>query len=129
MARTARTAAFAALARALRGSMRSGEPGLLDRFRAVPRLVRATLRGDYTGTTRQQLALIGLGLVYVLSPIDLVPELFLPVIGLADDAFVITWIAGRLLEETGTFLSWEQSRGPGDGQSAQGVVRGEVIAD
>ena len=57
--------------------------------------------------------------MYVVSPVDLVPELLLPFLGLADDALVISWIAASVINETETFLDWERDR--------QRTVRGDVI--
>jgi uncharacterized membrane protein YkvA (DUF1232 family) len=107
MART-RTAAFVALARALRGASRPGAAGLGESLRAVPRWVTATLTGRYHGTTRGQLGLLALAALYVVSPVDLLPEM-IPLIGLADDAVVVTWLAGRLVVEAGSFLEWERT--------------------
>lgn len=125
MGRTSRTAAFVALFRALRSSSHPGEPGIGERLRAVPRLVSATLTGRYPGTTRGQLGLLALAVLYVVSPIDLVPEAFIPFFGFADDAFVITWLAGRLLGETESFLRWE--RAEPRGRTEDDVVQGDVI--
>ena len=47
---------------------------------------------------------------YVISPLDVVPEAFLWVFGLADDAVMITWLAGTVLAETERFLEWEKQR-------------------
>ena len=47
---------------------------------------------------------------YVISPIDLIPEAFLLVLGLADDAVMIAWLAGTVLSETERFLEWEKQR-------------------
>jgi uncharacterized membrane protein YkvA (DUF1232 family) len=124
MGRVGRTTAFVALVRALRGAGRRGTPGLGERLRAVPRLVSATLAGRYRGTTRGQLGLIGLAVLYTLSPFDLVPEAFIPLLGLADDALVVTWIAGRVLSETEAFLSWERAEPRRD---ADDVVQGHVV--
>jgi uncharacterized membrane protein YkvA (DUF1232 family) len=46
----------------------------------------------------------------VISPIDLIPEAFLLVVGLVDDAVMITWLAGAVLAETERFLEWEKQR-------------------
>lgn len=124
MARMRKTTAFVALARALRGAGREGSPGLRERLTALPRLVVATLSGRYHGTTRGQLGLIGLGVLYAVSPVDLVPEAFIPLLGLADDAFVVTWIAGRLLAETEAFLQWERAEPAG---RRPDVVAGQVV--
>jgi uncharacterized membrane protein YkvA (DUF1232 family) len=47
---------------------------------------------------------------YVISPIDLAPEAFLFVFGLADDAVMIAWLAGTVLSETERYLEWEKQR-------------------
>ncbi len=136
MSRT-RAAAFVALARALREAHRSGAAGLGQRLRAVPRWVAATLSGSYPGTTRGQLGLLALAALYVVSPVDLLPELVLPVVGLADDAVVVTWLAGRLVQEAGAFIAWERAGGrraasrhgePDDARPAsQDTVTGRVV--
>ncbi|GAB3799003.1 YkvA family protein [Micromonospora zhanjiangensis] len=108
MARTLkRTAAFTALARALTSGARGG-PSLSTRLAALPRMIRATSRGEYDGGMR--LALMAAATAYVVSPIDFVPEMFLAIFGLADDALMITWLAGAVLAETGRFLEWEAAR-------------------
>lgn len=100
---------FRTLAAAVRTATRPGSPGLGERVAALPRLVRATLRGDYTGTTKGRLFMIVAALAYVVSPFDPVPELFLSVFGLADDAMVVSWIAASVVNETESFLAWERS--------------------
>lgn len=124
MGRLRKTTAFVALARALRGAGRDGSPGIGERLGALPRLVGATLSGRYRGTTRGQLGLIALGVLYVVSPVDVVPEAIIPLIGLADDAFVVTWLAGRVLAETEAFLSWEKAEPSG---RRPDVVPGQVV--
>ncbi|SCL19011.1 YkvA family protein [Micromonospora inyonensis] len=108
MARTLkRSAAFAALARALMAGARGG-PSLGARVAALPRMIKATARGEYDGGLR--LALMTAAAAYVVSPVDLVPELFLTVLGLVDDAVMVTWLAGSVLAETERFLEWEARR-------------------
>lgn len=110
MARTMqRTAAFTALARALTAGARGG-PSLGKRLAAVPRMLKATVRREYDGGLR--VALMVAAAAYVVSPIDAVPEAFLFVIGLADDAVMVTWLAGAVLSETERFMQWELERKP-----------------
>jgi uncharacterized membrane protein YkvA (DUF1232 family) len=94
-----------------------GTPGLGKRLAAMPRMIAATVRGEYDGKGR--LAMMALAGAYIVSPIDLVPELVLFILGLVDDAAVAVYFAGALLDETERFLEWERRR-------AQ-VVAGEVI--
>ena len=125
-----RRGALRTLASALRATMRPGSPGIGDRLASVPRLVRATFRGEYAGATRGRLLMILAAIAYVVSPIDLVPEAFLGIFGLADDALVVSWIAAALITETETYLAWERSapeaasRGPREGPT---TVRSHVV--
>lgn len=102
-------AAFRALWRAVRQSRRHGGPGLGERLSAVPRLAGNAARGRYPGLSRLRLAGVALALLYLLSPVDVLPELFLPLLGLGDDTIVALWLAGTFFDETERFLRWEQT--------------------
>ena len=99
-----RRMAFTALLRVFK----PGTPGLGRRLVAIPRMIMATMRGRYDGGAR--LAMMTVAGIYIVSPIDLVPELFLAVLGLIDDAAVAIWFAGALMDETERFLEWERRR-------------------
>ena len=108
MARTLRrTAAFTALAKALMAGARGG-PSIGKRLAALPRMLKATAKGEYDGGMR--VALMTAATLYVVSPIDVMSEAVLFVFGLADDAVMITWLAGAVLAETERFLEWEKAR-------------------
>jgi uncharacterized membrane protein YkvA (DUF1232 family) len=111
-----RTAAFKALFQALTAGSRGGAP-LGRRLAALPRMIRATTRGEYDGGLR--LAMMTAATVYVLSPVDFASELVLLVFGLADDALMVTWLAGAVLAETERFLAWEARR--------ESVIPGHVV--
>ncbi|GIJ77985.1 Protein of unknown function [Micromonospora phaseoli] len=111
-----RGAAFVALGRALTAGARGG-PSLGARIGALPRMIAATARGEYDGGLR--LAMMTAATAYIVSPIDAVPELFLTVFGLLDDAVMVTWLAGAVLAETERFLEWETRR--------SSVVPGQVV--
>ncbi|MFI0420345.1 YkvA family protein [Spongiactinospora sp. 9N601] len=97
----------AALVRAYRQMGRTGSAGLLTRLRAVPRLVKGVTRGTYPGMAKSKLALMGLGVLYMVSPIDILPDL-MPLIGVVDDFGVFLWLVGSLLGESGRFVEWER---------------------
>jgi uncharacterized membrane protein YkvA (DUF1232 family) len=111
-----RTAAFTALGRALTAGARGGPP-LGARLAALPRMMWATITGRYDGAMR--LALMAAATAYVASPIDLVPELALFLVGLIDDAVVIAWLAGAILAETERFIEWDARQ--------RSVIRGHVV--
>lgn len=121
-----RLGAFRTLATALRTAVRPGSPGMGERLAAVPRLFRATFRGEYAGTTRGRLLLILGAIAYIVSPIDFVPEAFLSVFGLADDALVFSWVAASVVNETEAFLTWERTT-PGQARSGHDTVPGHVV--
>lgn len=125
-----RWAALRSLFTAFRIAIRPGGPGMGERLASVPRLMLSTFRGEYTGTTRGRLMLIVGAVLYVISPIDFVPEALFSVFGLADDAVVLSWVAASLINETEAFLAWERmapqdtpraARGPSD------TVPGHVV--
>lgn len=124
-----RTAAFTALWRALTTAHRGG-PGMADRLLSVPRLAWASLVGRYDGAGR--FLAMALATAYVVSPIDLVPELLLGPLGLIDDGLVVAWIAGSFLSETERFLQWERlggaKRKPAHSQTTRDdVIDGQVV--
>lgn len=73
------------------------------------RLLKAWTDGRYRGlSVRTLLSLIG-ALIYVLSPIDLVPD-FIPGIGLIDDAAVLAFLLHSMAHDLAAFRVWEQNR-------------------
>lgn len=110
--------------RAARIAMRPGGPGLAARLRAVPRMVSATLSGRYDGLGKGPLALMLAAVAYVVSPVDLVPEGALLMLGLADDAMVLGWLAAALVGGTEDFLAWER----GEPAGAEDVVPATVVS-
>lgn len=98
-----------AMWRVVHESTRQGTPGLLPRARAIPRMLRDGMRGDYPHLSRGKVGMLALGVVYILSPIDLVPE-FLALIGVADDFGVLLWLLATLLGESGRYLDWQRAR-------------------
>ncbi|MBK9476187.1 MAG: DUF1232 domain-containing protein [Tetrasphaera sp.] len=106
---TRKTMTVRSLAAALRLATRPGGPSLAARAAALPRLLRATVAGQYPGTTLVRLLTLAAAIAYVVSPVDVLPEALLGPLGLADDAFVVTWLVRGLVEETEAFLEWERA--------------------
>jgi uncharacterized membrane protein YkvA (DUF1232 family) len=90
-----------------------GEPvpvgNVVDRARALPRLIRAARRGTYGELPQRRMFLWVLALVYLVSPIDILPDL-LPVIGVTDDAGVAVWLLTSVSTATGLYLRHERDR-------------------
>ena len=92
-----------------------------DRRARRRRAEDAHLRPDrpLPGLSKTRMALALVGVLYVVSPVDFMPEILLGVLGLGDDALVAAWVAGAVLAETDAFLRWEAER--------RRVVVGQVI--
>lgn len=111
MRKSNRAAAGAAAWQAVRHSARPGAPGLGERAAAVPRMLMSRLRGRYEGISISRMLMYVLAVAYVASPVDLVPELFVPVLGLADDVGVAVWLVTGLMGESERYLQWERRDG------------------
>ncbi len=125
---TTRLGLLTMAAGALRTAMRPGSAGLAERAAAVPRMLHAVARGDYRGTTFAHVALLAAAVVYIVSPVDLVPEALFGIIGLGDDAVVVTWLAAALVADTEAFLLWERGasgRGAAGSPGPQDAPRDE----
>lgn len=114
-----RAAALKAVWDVVRRIDRPGTPGLATRARALPRMFAQGFGGAYPHLAKGRIMLSVLALLYLVSPVDAVPEILVPLLGLGDDALVAAWLAGALLSEAETFLEWERRQAE--------VMDGEVV--
>lgn len=81
---------------------------LFDVALTLVRMVRHFISGEYrevaTSTIVSGLAV----LLYILSPIDLVPD-FIPVLGFLDDLSLVSWFMGKFQGEITRFREWEDT--------------------
>ncbi|HYN75770.1 MAG TPA: YkvA family protein [Candidatus Limnocylindria bacterium] len=116
-----RRAAFAAAAAAAA----SNEPLTLGaRIAAFPNLVADVLLGRWDGLTRGRLMMMGLALLYIVSPIDLMPEALLTIPGLLDDAAVAAWLVAALFGSTAAYDAWRRQASAGPQVVPGDIVRG-----
>ncbi|GAB2490331.1 YkvA family protein [Nocardiopsis aegyptia] len=101
-----RSAAGAAAWQVIRNT--DGHISVWQRAGAVPRMLGARLRGRYQQLSGGKLLGMLALAVYIVSPIDFVPELFVPLLGLADDVGVAVWLTTMVLGESERFLRWER---------------------
>ncbi|WP_326646165.1 YkvA family protein [Streptosporangium sp. NBC_01755] len=95
--------------RTYRSVSKPGTPGLGARLRALPKMIGAVMRGRYPGMSKGKLAMMGLGVLYIISPIDVIPD-FLVLIGVADDFGLFLWLMSSLLGEGGRYVDWEREQ-------------------
>lgn len=73
---------------------------------AMIRLLQRYISGQYRAIPWQSLLLIAAGLLYFVTPIDVVPD-FISGLGLLDDATVLMFVVHRLRGELDRFRRWE----------------------
>ena len=83
--------------------------GFVKKIPDIYRMVKLWRKGLYP-IKSMDIILPMLGLLYVISPIDLLPDIALPVIGVLDDLAVLSITIPKLLKEVDKFLLWEAER-------------------
>ena len=92
-------------------AMRSGPfADVLEEFRALIRLVVAYARGHYREIPGDSLVIVIAGLIYVVSPIDLIPDT-IPGVGFLDDVSVIGCVLKTVRTALDSFREWEAGSG------------------
>ncbi|MEU8224707.1 YkvA family protein [Kribbella sp. NPDC048915] len=98
-----------------RRKIANGEPvpvgNVFDRAKALPRLLRDVRRGTYADLPKSRTFLWVLALVYLISPVDILPDL-LPIIGVTDDAGVLVWLLTSVSTAAGLYLRREREKLP-----------------
>jgi uncharacterized membrane protein YkvA (DUF1232 family) len=139
VSRRRRKAAYTAAAAA---AMSDGPLGFGQRVASLPGLVRDTMNGRYGGLGKGRLAMMAVALIYIVAPIDILPEAFLTIPGLMDDAAVAAWLIASLMGATTAYREWSGALGSAtdwatDLGAAEGhtpnstsarVVAGEVVS-
>ena len=82
--------------------------GVGDELKALLRLIRAYARGDYRKVSWQTMAVVVGVVLYIVSPIDVIPD-FLLGGGLLDDAGVLALAYSKVHKEIEEFLAWERA--------------------
>jgi uncharacterized membrane protein YkvA (DUF1232 family) len=80
--------------------------GLFADLAASWRLFRAYLRGEYRTVRLRSVLAVIVGLLYFVSPVDLIPDVFV-LLGLTDDAIVLSLVFSVVRQELAGFRAWE----------------------
>lgn len=81
---------------------------LTDQIKRLGRLVRAYANGSYREISVTSIVLVVAGLLYFVTPLDLVPDA-IPAAGLMDDATVLAFVLARVDHELERFAAWERA--------------------
>lgn len=77
-------------------------------FQTMLRLIRAYYRGDYQEVPVTTLLVIIAAIIYVVNPLDLIPD-WVPGLGFLDDAFIVAFAVRRTQRTLDRFMTWETS--------------------
>jgi uncharacterized membrane protein YkvA (DUF1232 family) len=76
-----------------------------SKLKSLGLLVRHFANGSYKGVETKNIVIILAGMIYFISPIDLIPDI-LPIVGFADDIALISFIYNSLADELEKFEHW-----------------------
>ncbi len=82
---------------------------LLDDIKTLFSMIKDYWNGDYREVPWTTIAAAAAALAYVLSPIDLIPD-FIPVVGLIDDALVVTLCLKAIQTDLESYTAWKVMR-------------------
>ncbi len=86
--------------------------GQLKKYRKMGEIMLMMIkdyrRGEYKAVPWMTVAAAVAGLLYVLSPIDLIPD-FIPILGYVDDLTVMTIIVGWIDTDLHKYMDWKLS--------------------
>lgn len=108
MATPRQVAAAAAVGRAVRAGSQPGTPSLPERLRLIPAMLRDALTGRFPALSRLRVVMLLLGVLYIVSPVDLMPESALMLLGLGDDVLIAGWVVASTLDAAGEYALWRR---------------------
>jgi len=85
-----------------------------EQLKLMISLVKEWLAGNYKEVPTASIVAIIAGLIYLLSPIDLIPD-FIPVLGYLDDIFVLGVVFTQVAKDLQAFARWQAT----ESESAQ----------
>lgn len=98
--------------------------GFVKKIPDIFRMVKLWRKGLYPMKS-VDIILPLLGLLYVISPIDLLPDFALPVLGVMDDLAILSLAIPKLIKEVDKFLLWEAEKKYKDAETK--VIDAEIV--
>jgi len=67
------------------------------------------VNGDYTEIPKRSIVAILGGLIYFLSPLDVVPD-FVPILGFIDDIFILNLVYKQVIKDLEKYKAWKDAQ-------------------
>lgn len=80
-----------------------------NQSKAMLRLLKAWYAREYTGISPKAVASLVASAIYIVNPIDIIPD-FIPIIGRIDDKLVLGFFIKKLNNEIQKFMAWEDAQ-------------------
>ncbi len=81
----------------------------IHRVRVLIRMLSDYRRGEYTEVPWNTVAAIGVALLYILMPVDIIPDV-IPFIGLTDDAAMLLLVWKMVMRDVEEYVRWKCSQ-------------------
>ena len=85
--------------------------GFIQKLPVIARMIKSVMSKSGYKPEVKNIILPGLVLLYLISPIDIIPE-WIPVIGVLDDLALLALAIPMLTSEAERFVAWEASNKP-----------------
>lgn len=76
-----------------------------SQFRVFFDMMRDHFKKSYTGLSQLTIVLMVLAIIYVISPVDFIPDV--PIIGYIDDAVVLGFVLTQIKKEIAKYQNWK----------------------
>ena len=84
---------------------------LLEHVQLFLRMIKKSFSGEYSSFSNKTLLSLVFGLLYFVTPMDVVPD-FIPLLGFSDDLSIIYFIIKNLKSDIEAFKVWELNQQP-----------------
>ncbi len=81
----------------------------IHKVRILMRMLSDYRKGEYTQVPWNSVAAIGVALLYILIPIDIIPDV-IPVVGFTDDLAMLLFVWKMILRDVEEYVRWKCSR-------------------
>ena len=79
---------------------------LMDLIQLFLRMIKKSLAGEYSAFSHKTLLSLVFGLLYFVTPMDVVPD-FIPLLGFSDDLSIVYFIIKNFKSDIEAFKVWE----------------------
>lgn len=82
-----------------------------DQLQLLFELAKDYAKGNYTAISKRSIVAVIAGLLYFISPLDLIPD-FIIGLGFVDDAFVLSLVYKQIAKDLERYQTWKSNQKP-----------------